>query len=63
MKKYRVIARTIVFKEVGVFEAESEQEAIVMAFDEGDTDLNLCYHCSKDVGDVEIESLVAQEEE
>ncbi len=60
MAKYKILARTIIFKDVGVFEANSEEEAIDMA-SEGDTELTLCHHCHKDVSGIELEVLIAEE--
>lgn len=61
MKKYRVLARTVVFKEVGTYEAESVTEAINKAYDDGDVELSLCHYCGEEVREVELETLIAEE--
>lgn len=62
MAKYRVLARTIVFKEVGVFEADSLAEAIDIANEEGDVELSLCHYCHRDVSGVEFETFIVEKE-
>lgn len=61
MVKYKVIARTVVFKEVGIFEAKSPTEAIDKANDEGDVELSLCHYCHRDVAGIELETFIVEE--
>lgn len=60
MNKYKVFARTIVFKEVGTFEANSQDEAIEIAIDEGDVELSLCHSCSEGILEPEIEMFITE---
>lgn len=61
MTKYRVLARTVVFKVVGEYEANNPSEAIGMAVEEGDSELTLCYHCDKEVSGIEFETYIVEE--
>lgn len=53
MAKYRVGTAVVGFKDLGIFEADSEEEAIEKAFEEQGCDvISLCYHCSNEVGEL-----------
>lgn len=48
MKKYRVYAMYTGTKDMGVFESETEAEAIQQVMDDPDAEtyVSLCYHCA-----------------
>lgn len=73
MAKYRVGTIAATYINLGEFEADSEEEAIEKAFEAQGTDtISLCYHCSRNVGeltlssrdeDIEVEKIEEQEGE
>lgn len=53
MKKYRIGTIATAYIDLGVFEAENEEEAIEKAFEaQGSDVITLCYHCSHKVGEL-----------
>jgi len=53
MPKYSVTILAHASKHLGVFEADTEEEAIAMAEAEGDDSMSLCHQCSVvDIGDI-----------
>ena len=67
MKRYNVYTQAVGCYFMGQFEAESEEQAIEMAWDKvGSNDVSLCYHCSREIGglylsdkdeDIEVEEV------
>ena len=53
MKKFDVYTQVVGSYHMGQFEAETEEEAIKMAWDKvGSNNISLCYHCSHEVGEL-----------
>ncbi len=49
MPKYRVYAVIDATKYVGEFEAENEENAEDLAWDNGDFHVSICHHCASEV--------------
>lgn len=51
MGRFKVYANYVFQKELGTYEADSEDEAIEMALDEAESDICLCGQCSQEFVD------------
>ena len=47
---------------MGVYEADSPEEAINIANEEGEVDLSLCHYCHKDIKGIELETFIVEKE-
>lgn len=63
MAKYRITAIFKGWKDLGVFEADSLEEAEELAYDSEESSPNLCYHCANQVHDLEVDDLFIEEDE
>lgn len=63
MPKFEVRGIVSASKYVGTFTADTAQQALEMAIEEGDLDCRLCHQCARKMDDpeVDIESLEADE--
>ncbi|GAA4827865.1 hypothetical protein GCM10023310_00660 [Paenibacillus vulneris] len=61
MAKYRVYGVVRATKYIGEFEAETKEAAEQLAWDSDEAYSSVCYHCSKQVEDPEIERLEVEE--
>ncbi len=62
MAKYRIYGFIAASKCFDVIEADSKEEAIDKAWDEYDTTISLCHHCSHEIDAEEIYKFDAEEE-
>lgn len=51
MGRFKVYANYVFQKELGTYEADSEDEAIEMALEEAESDICLCGQCSQEFVD------------
>ena len=61
MTKYNVTGVVSGSKHIGVFEANSKEEAEKMAYESEEIYVSLCYACSSECEDAEIQKLVIEE--
>ena len=59
MAKYRVCGHVSAGKYLGVFEADSKDEAIEKALNSEEACVSLCHHCSGEAEDPEIHEATA----
>ena len=58
MAKYRVCATVVGSTNVGEYEADSEEAAIEMAWE--DVSIGLCHHCARKINDPETTEFIAE---
>lgn len=65
MKKWNIYARVIGSKYLGAVEAKTKEEALDKADKEFREDMwvNLCYQCSDEIDDAQIDDIIAEEYE
>lgn len=61
MKKWSVVASVVGSKFLGIFEAETKEEAEDMGIVSDAASINLCHQCSDECEDAEIDSVEAEE--
>lgn len=59
MAKYRIYGTVTGSKYLGEVEAESKEEAEEAAWEQLDTSVSLCWQCSGEINDPEIDEVVA----
>lgn len=62
MRKFKIYANYVFQKELGIYEADSVEEAVEMALEEAEPDICLCCQCSQkfvDNGKLDEESWLA----
>jgi hypothetical protein len=62
VKKWRVYGAVFGTKYLGVFEAQTKEEAIEKALKSGEAHVSLCHQCAGEMSDPEIQSADAEED-
>ncbi|MDR9792732.1 hypothetical protein ACTHHL_04595 [Aeribacillus composti] len=63
MPKYQVYGVVTGTKYIGEFEANNKEEAEQIAWDSENSHVSICYHCSKEIDEPQIEKLVVEKVE
>jgi len=63
MAKYRLYARVVCSKYLGVVDADTTVEAIQKAYDLEETNIDLCHHCSSECEDPFVDDITAELDE
>jgi len=63
MAKYKVYGIVTGMKYIGEFEANNKEEAEQMAWDSENGYVSICYHCSKEIDEPQIEKMIVEEED
>lgn len=58
LPKYSISASVVASKHIGEYEAETEEQAIEMAWK--DASVSVCHYCSRQIDEPEIEELHAE---
>lgn len=61
MPKFRVYGVVVASKYIGEFEAATKEEAEQMAWDSDESSVSVCWHCSRDVEEPQIDELIIEE--
>jgi|ADurb_Val_02_Slu_FD_contig_21_2875252_length_324_multi_2_in_0_out_0_2 Fe-S cluster assembly iron-binding protein IscA len=62
MKKWAVMGHVVGSKFLGIFEAETKEEAEDMAIESDAASVSLCHQCSSECEDAEVDYVEAEED-
>jgi len=63
MPKYKVYGVVVGTKYIGEFETHNKEEAEQLAWDSENAYISICYHCSKEIDEPQIEKMIVEKEE
>lgn len=59
MPKYNVVGKVYASKFLGVFEADTPEEAVEMALNSDSASICLCHQCADEAEDAQVEDAIA----